>query len=183
MTHHLSGINQRNEINLTGKKDTIINTSNYKIKTLKSNIISQYLVPLFSKQWDILNENIFFIDKYQEKLNHYYKSYKLNELVVYIELLNVLKLLIENHNLLVETEGNITSKNGDPTEIITMIYKTTKIRLIPEYEIYNSILGRPKREKNEKYNEDILYDIKKWLSMENTSFKKIKKYIEEKYMV
>ena len=84
--------------------------------------------------------------------------------------------------MLIETEGNITSKNRDPTEIITMIYKTTKIRLIPEYEIYNNILGRPKREKNEKYNEDILYDIKRWLSMENTSFKKIKKYIEEKYI-
>lgn len=176
MTHHLTGKNYRNEINLSGKVE-IYNTGNYKINILKNNIISNFLIPLFSKQWDILNENLLFIDKFKEKLTFYFKTYKLDEIVVYIELLETIKILMDKHNILVETEGKSGKK--DPTEIISMIYKTTKIRLIPEYEIYNSIVGKPNN--GDKYNEDILCDIKKWITIEDISFKKIKKNVYEKY--
>ena len=62
-----------------------------------------------------------------------------------------------------------------------MIYKTTTIRLVPEYEIYNSIIGRPKRELNQKYNEDIILDIKRLMTNEVVSFNKIKEFIEATY--
>lgn len=180
MTMNLTGVNKININNLTGKTDLICNPLSYKIKLLKNSIINNYLIPLFAKQWTLLNENIFFIDKFQEKLNAFYKTYKLDELLVYIELLKILKMLIENHNLLVSNEGQI-SGNKDPNEIITMIYKTTMIRLVPEYEIYNSIIGRPNAKRSEKYNELIISDIKKMMTNENVSFTKIKEFIEKKY--
>ena len=37
-----------------------------------------------------------------------------------------------------------------------MIYKTTKIKLLPEYEVYDSIFGKPKREKGESYNSELI---------------------------
>jgi len=78
MTNNLSGISQSNGnvTNLTGKyfnyncnysNKQIINT---KIKKIKDKIIQNYLIPLFSKQWNTLKENIFFIDEIQNKINY-----------------------------------------------------------------------------------------------------------------
>ena len=182
MTHNLTGFNKINKITLSGKNDVIYNNTSYKIKLLKDSIINTYLVPLCSKQWDILNENVFFIEHYSQQLISFYKTYKLDELLVYIELLKILKLLLDKHNLLIDVESQHKMKR-DPNEVVSMIYKTSMIRLLPEYEIYNSILGRPKREKNESYNEKVIIDIKKCIQVENTTFQKIKDYIEHKYIV
>jgi hypothetical protein len=124
---------------------------------------------------------VFLIDHYLQQLISFYKIYKLDELLVYVELLKILKLLLDKHNLLIDVESQHKMKR-DPNEVISMIYKTSMIRLLPEYEIYNSILGRPKREKNEGYNEQAIIDIKKCIQLENTSFQKIKDYIEHKYI-
>jgi hypothetical protein len=181
MTHNLTGLNRINKITLSGKNDVMYNNTSYKIKLLKDNILNTYLVPLFSKQWDILNENSFFIDHYLQQLISFYKTYKLDELLVYIELLKILKLLLDKHNLLIDIESQHKIQR-DPNEVVSMIYKTSMIRLLPEYEIYNSILGRPKRENNENYNENVIIDIKKCIQIESTSFQKIKDYIEHKYV-
>ena len=181
MTHNLTGFNKIHKFTLSGKNEGMYNKTSYKIKLLKDNIINTYLVPLFSKQWDILNENVFFIDHYSQQLISFYKTYKLDDLLVYIELLKILKLLLDKHNLLIDAESQQNMKR-DPNEVVSMIYKTSMIRLLPEYEIYNSILGRPKRENNESYNENVIIDIKKCITLENTSFQKIKDYIEQKYV-
>jgi hypothetical protein len=181
MTHSLTGFNRINKITLSGKNDIMYNNTSYKIKLLKDKIINTYLVPLFSKQWDILNENFFFIEHYSHQLLSFYKTYKLDELLVYIELLKILKVLLDKHNLLIDVESQQKMKR-DPNEVVSMIYKTTMIRLLPEYEIYNSILGRPKRENRESYDENVIIDINKCITFENTSFQKIKDYIEQKYL-
>ena len=140
VTNNLTGINKKNEHNLTGKSDFVYTPFIYKIQSLKNRILNNYLIPLFSKQWDVLNENVFFIDNYREILETYYKNYKLDDLLVYIELLKILKILIDKHNLLIDTEKQINSLK-DPNDVVTMIYKTSMIKLVPEYEIYNSIIG------------------------------------------
>jgi hypothetical protein len=51
------------------------------------------------------------------------------------------------------------------------------IRLLPEYEIYDSILGKPNRDLNEKYNETIIRHIKTLLTYDDITYNKIKEYI------
>jgi hypothetical protein len=51
------------------------------------------------------------------------------------------------------------------------------IKLLPEYEIYNSILGKPKRELNQIYDQQIIEQIKEMLTQDNITFYKIKEYI------
>ena len=94
MTLNLTGINKINEINLTGKSDLVINPIYHKIKALKKRIVQDYIIPLFSKQWNILNENIFFIGDRIEKLKYYNRIYKLDDLLLYIDLTLKLLLLI-----------------------------------------------------------------------------------------
>lgn len=178
MTHSLTGKNVIFLTNLKGKM--VFNEKQnipMKIKQIKDRIVEDFLLPLFTKQWKKLKENIFFIENIQKNINHYYKIYKLEELIVYIELLNVIKILIENYQVLENYENTITNRLVE-NEVVSMIFKTTKIQLLPEYEIYDSILGKPNKEIKQKYNNDIIIIIQDLLKQENITYNKIKEYIK-----
>ena len=54
----LSGKNQINENNLKGKSNYNIQSIPFEIKNLKIAIMNKYMIPLFSKQWKTLYENL-----------------------------------------------------------------------------------------------------------------------------
>jgi hypothetical protein len=177
MTHSLSGKIELNILNLKGsclfqKQPAII-----KIKNIKEKIMENYIIPLFSKQWETLNENVYFIENIQKKLNSYYNTYKLEELSVYNELLQVVKLFIDNYQKIENYEKH-KNTNTQTKEVMSMIFKTIKIRLLPEYEIYDNILGKPDKQLNQKYDESILSTIKEFLGKENCTYSEIKEYLE-----
>jgi len=177
--NNLSGINvYGNELNLLGKYSYNFNytSTNSKIKKLKERILNNYLIPMVSKQWDILKENIYFIDDIQNKINYHSGICKSDELVAYNEMLKVFKVLIEKQKLLEDYDENMNGKR-DSNEIMTMVFKTSMIKLLPEYEIYDSIFGKPKREFNEKYHDDVIEKIKDLLKEDDITYKKIKDYI------
>jgi hypothetical protein len=93
-------------------------------------------------------------------------------------MLKVFKVLIEKHKILEDYDKNVNAKR-DSNEIMTMVFKTTMIKLLPEYEIYNSIFGKPKRELNEKYDVDIIGKIKELLKEDDITYKKIKDYVTQ----
>ena len=170
----LLGKNIINENNLLGKNYIQNQSSNIQIQQLKNTILKNYLIPLFTKQWASLNENLFFIDKINKKLNNLYTIYKLDELLLYIDLIKVLQIVVEKNRLLEENES-YSSKTKN--ELVSMVFKTSMIKLLPEYELYDSILGKPKKELKQTYNDFIINDIKKLLLKENITYKKIKEAI------
>jgi hypothetical protein len=72
-----------------------------------------------------------------------------------------------------ESESKL-GKSRDTNQIMSIIYKTPKIRLLPEYEIYNSILGQPNLHLKESYDESIIIQIKELLLKKEISYKQIK---------
>jgi len=179
--NNLTGINYYgNEMNLTGKNSYNYNvnstSTNLKIKKLKERILNNYLIPLVSKQWNVLKENIYFIDEIQHKIKYHSDIYKTDELIAYNEMLKVFKILIEKQKLLEDYDTNMNGKR-DPNEIMTMVFKTSMIKLLPEYEIYDSIFGKPKRELNEKYDDDVIKKIKELLKEDDITYRKIKEYV------
>jgi hypothetical protein len=179
--NNLSGIIfYGSDLNLSGKYSYNYNhnysSGNTKIKKLKDRILNNYLIPLVSKQWDVLKENMYFIDEVQKKIQYYNDIYKSDELVAYNEMLKVFKILIEKQKLLEDYDENRNGKR-DPNEIMTMIFKTSMIKLLPGYEIYDSIFGRPKRELNQKYDDDVIKTIKNLLKEDDITYKKIKEYV------
>ena len=147
-----------------------------KIKILKDKILNDYLIPLYTKQWKVLKENIFFIQEIEKKINIFHKKYKLDELTIYIDLLKVMNILVDYYKLIEFEEEKNKGKNN-ANEIMSMIYQTTMIKLLPEYEIYNSILGKPKKELNQVYNTSTIQTIKELLAKEDITYYKIKKTI------
>jgi len=169
-----------NNLNLSGKyiyNYNYNNTStNLKIKRLKDRILNNYLIPLVSKQWTVLKENIYFIDEIQNKIKYHTEIYKTDELVAYNDMLKVFKVLIEKQKLLEDYDAS-TNGNRDSNEIMTMVFKTSMIKLLPEYEIYDSIFGKPKRDLNEKYDDDIINKIKELLKEDDITYRKIKEQV------
>ena len=183
--NNLSGVNvYGNNLNLLGKYSYNYNynysSTNIKIKKLKERILNNYLIPLVSKQWNVLKENIYFIDEIQNKIKYHNDIYKQDEpeLVAYNEMLKVFKVLIEKQKILEDYDKTMNGKR-DSNEIMTMVFKTAMIKLLPEYEIYNSIFGKPKRELNEKYDDDIISKIKDLLKEDDITYKKIKDYVTQ----
>ena len=174
-THSLTGFNNINLHNLSGKPLSIgYETSpSCKINGFKKQVVSDYIVPLFSRQFDILKENTLLIDKIYNNLILFYNKYKQPELLAYAQLLKVIKLLVDKQNLLDVSEKN-QSNTSEPNKIVNMVYKTSMIRLLPEYEIYNSIIGKPNKS---SYDENIINEIKRLLKEENISYTKIKTII------
>ena len=180
MTNSLNG-KTNNRFQLSGKPEK--KNNNFilnKIQVLKVKILNDYLIPLYSKQWNILKENMFFIHDIQKKINNFNLNYKLPELAVYLDLLKIMIMFMDNYNFLQFQEENIgkhgTSGNSS-NEFMNVFFQTAMIKLLPEYEIYNSILGKPKRELNQIYDQQIIEQIKKMLTQDNITFYKIKEYI------
>jgi hypothetical protein len=174
MPLNLTGNNNHNEINLTGKNDIKTNNT-FKINNLKKYILTNYVIPLYSEQWSIINNNKLLIDETIKQVTIYYKLYKLDELHTFLELLKIIKIVMNKNDLLIDLE-NKNKRKLDKNNIISMIYKTTKIQILPEYEIYNSILGKPP-----VYNDQIIQDIKLLIIKETITYDKIKDFIIKKY--
>jgi hypothetical protein len=178
MTINLTGKNERNEINLTGKIDNRT-SPNYKINKLKKYILTNYIIPLYSEQWQIINNNKLLIDETINQINIYYKLYKLDDLALFLELLKVFKILIDKNDMLNDLKDK-SKREFDKNSIISMVYKTTKIRILPEYELYNSILGKPN--KKTPYNDAIINDIKTLMTRPNITYDAINEYVHNKYI-
>ena len=174
----LSGKNHSNAIHLSGKPPSLSGSKDLslEIKRLKEAVLTQILVPLLSNQWEILYQNVFFLDILKKKIQSYHSfSIWREELSVYLDMLNLLEKVISEHRQLEEIEKKMYgSVGGAGEEVVSFVYKTTAIRMKPEYEIYDAIFGKPLREKNEKYREEVLQEIQRMLTKENITFAKIK---------
>lgn len=177
----LTGKAEVNKHNLLGK-NKFVSQIPYEINKLKIRIFDMFLFPLLSKQTTKIQENKLLLDNFKEKLLYYYKLYKIDELLLYKDLLYIFETFADQQVQLEESDKQMNTINSSKNEVISMLYRTTMIKIKPEYELYNAFLGRPKRELKEIYNEDIIKDIQKCMIMENITYQKMKEIITNKYV-
>jgi len=160
------------ESSLSGKMELKINYD--KLKEIKIYLLNKILLPAIQNNWDKLKENLLCLNNIEDKLNYYSEKYPLGELDYYKNLIRLTELL-----MLKDKEIKLLEKNNNDTDSIgTIFYKTCYVKLKPEYEIYNLILGKPK--KGEGYNTNIINNINILLKKDNISFQEIKSNIENK---
>jgi len=180
----LSGKNTNCGNNLTGKRMTTDNTiENIDIQKIKLQIMSLILFPIISQQWITIIENRFVISVIKKKIDKLYKKYyqqyhrnhvTLKDLLFYKDVLLLAESIINEHMELTELEKKLYGKNND---IGTIIFRTKMIKLRPEFEVYNLLIGKP--DKDICYDNDILQYITQLINQENVTFDKIKKQINE----
>ena len=182
MSLSLTGKYNMTEVhNLLGKTNNSQQIFSLEIQKLKEKILSSYLIPLYTKQWTKLNQNLFFCERIKKKMNNLYNIYKSEDLKAYLDIIKVIEILYDKFKNAENEGGNINIINGKKSELVSMVYRTSMIKLLPEYEIYDSILGKPRRELKEKYDEEVISTIKRLLLMDEMDYNGIKKYIEKIY--
>lgn len=174
MPLHLSGTNCANELHLTGGTQHL---AVHKIQTLKHHILVNYVLPLYSEQWDVLRTNQFLIDQTLVQLKKYYAIYKTDDLLSLMEMLKIIRVAIDQQSLMSNNNVPTVDKNS----VVKMVYKTTKIRLMPEYEIYHHIFGKPNVKQHETYHEAALQDIRRMMTQERITFEQIQQTISNTY--
>ena len=172
MNNSLTGKIEINIHNLKGKY-TYKNKMPVMIIKLKTQILDHLMLPLIQNNWNYINNNFFMINSLKQKIESFYLKYKIDDLLLYKDILEMVEIVINEHNQLFDLEKEKYSSNNSNS----LIYKTKMIRLKAEYEIYNLIYGKPN--KNELYDNNKLKIIKNLLQIENITFDNIKKKLEE----
>ena len=175
MTQTLTGKNVITGNNLSGKNEYSQKSIPIDIKNLKIKIINNIILPLISKQWSQLYENMFFLETIKQKIDYYYQLYKLEDLLLYKDIICAFEQIVNEHTQLADLEKKVYSQRSD--EFTSIVYKTTMIRLKPEYEVYDAIYGKPKRELKQFYNEQVVLFIRRLMNKENITFIKIKEQL------
>jgi hypothetical protein len=178
-TLSLTGKQSFNPLNLTGKSlyNNKYNSSPYYVTKLKSIIFDRYITPILVKDWKVLKENLFKINDIIKRVDVYYENTKDESLVVYKYMLQIIKETINTMDELSTLEERLFD-NGKDVAKITL--KIPRIRLKPEMELYNLIIGKP--DKN-LYDKNILIYISELLKTEYITFREIEKNINLYYNI
>jgi hypothetical protein len=177
-TLSLTGKQNNNLLNLGGKT-SFNNSEPLEVQKLKIQILNKIIIPLLNNKWVYLQENNFMIDIILAKIDLFYVKYNLGDLLLYKEFIKSLEKLISEHDLLVHLENQLYSNCGNNSSA-TLVYKTTLIKIKPEYEIYNLIYGNPFIN-NKKYNQEIIKELLVLIKIDNMDFDKIKSIITDKF--
>jgi hypothetical protein len=179
MNSSLSGKQNFNEHNLQGKSNYYLKKDIPKeIKNFKIKIQNDFLIPFYKKDWKKLHENLFFLSNLKRKLEKYTHLTDIFDLNFYIDLFHLLEMIIQKEHLL---EQNLTKNKHRITleeKEFALMVRLAPIRLLPEYEIYNSLFGKPNREEKETYDLNKIKTIQNLLEKENIDYDQIKRYFD-----
>jgi hypothetical protein len=131
------------------------------IETLKVFILNQWVLPFTSKQWDVLGENLLFVDVLKQKINLYQTID--SSLELYKDFLDVIAYAYHEHVRLAELE--------QPTCSMSLSMKLPPIRVKPEYEIYHVLFGKG------KYDVGILDDLVRLLAIPFMTLERIREIL------
>lgn len=166
-------------INLSGKQD-IYEYQNKDGVQLKEWILQRFLMPILQGNWGFVRENAFFLDIAMKQIQNQNQNQSKNseEWQFYKDVLDVIQHYIQEQAQWADLEKRATGSDSQET-MSSMVYRTAMVKLRPEYEVYNAILGKPKFQRGEEYHEPTLQEIVKWIYKERVEFQHVKKRILE----
>ena len=146
---------------------------------IKATIMRVIIIPSLSKNWKVLEENLIFFDSLQSKLTKLKAKYPYLGLEIYIDLLVAFQTSVFMHIEITSLETKLYG--SDCSTVSTILFKTVMIRLKPELEFYNLVLGKPNLSAGEKYKTAVIDDILLMLEVPNVTFEQMKNFITTKY--
>ena len=187
-TLSLTGRNSFNKTSLSGNLYEQKQYVTADVTEFINTVNNLYITPHSSQNWELLRENMTFIEFVEYRLKTLLTVYSDNQTLQNLKLfLNILNDLYNKHIEIINLEQQITSENemNRNMTIMNLRYKLPFIRLKPEYEIYNLIFDRQTDTNGNvhytNYNETVINDISIQLTKEQYNFKNIKQNILNKY--
>jgi hypothetical protein len=174
VTSSLLGKSIPNTMSLNGTQTIKSSNNNYlpvEITMLKISIMNTIIIPFKAQNWKVLGDNLVFIDIIKEKIFVYTSKYPQIDLQIYSDLVDAYESSIYFNIEITNLEERLYGLNNSSAN---MMIKTVMLRLKPELELYNLIIGRPNPKLGEIYDPLIIDKIISLLTVENITFEQIK---------
>lgn len=157
--------------NLGGKKqDPFIYPK--PVLDIQETIMDNIVLPLVNSQWNTVQENLFLVDILKARIDSYINYYNMPSLILYKDILIIYGKVLNEHIQLSKLERIVYPADED--NICRFVYKTSMIKLKPEYDLYNLIIGPPNLAKNERHDPLIINNIQQLMNQTNINFQTIK---------
>jgi len=147
----ITGIDSRNMLSLTGHHQTASSQTPHHVRRFKTVVFDKFIGPLMRNDWSALEQNYVVIDSLRERVEKYYAETRNEDLKMYSELLKlVIDMFVKNRYF-----DGLSNAGQDGSNIARVVAMLPAIRLRPEYEVYNLILGEPDED---EYYDDMKID-------------------------
>ena len=167
----LTGRASNNQINLTGYEQTTRVSTNHHVRRFKTVVFDKFIGPLMRNDWTSLAQNYIVIDGLRERVEKYYKETGSDDLKMYSELLRLVMDMFVKHRYF-ENLGASGQEGNNMAKLVAML---PALRLRPEYEIYNLIIGEP--DEDEYYDDTQIARIAQLIKDEEMTVDKIREII------
>jgi hypothetical protein len=173
----MNGKRRQNYLSNLGGKKLDVYVTPRPIVDMEQTIIENIVLPLVNSQWNTVQENLFLVDILKLRVDNYIKYYNMPSLLLYKQILIIYSKFLSEHIQLSKLERTLYPANKDNLSIF--FYKTSMIKLKPEYSLYNLIIGPPNLANNETHDPLIIHNIIQLLSKPNINFQTIKTMLLE----
>ena len=153
MGRGLDGITRSRARRLDGTIQILSNsskTSVHILSKLERRIFDDFVVPLIQEDMDTLTKNEALLLYYREQL----EKTSINKYFI-----DILDFVGKGIGLMGEIKG-LRSKAYGGEGLGQLYFRTARVRLLPEYEIYNAVIGAPDIRKEESYSAESLEQIR-----------------------
>jgi len=133
-----------------------------------------------SNDWNTLEENLFMMEVFKEQIDEMLLRDPFAEVIIYKDLISVIEIAFMQQQEITHLEKRLYEGHGDASA--TMVVKLDAMRLRPELELYDLILGKPDYKRAEIYDATIVKEITELMKMRRATFANISKCIKQKYL-
>ena len=117
---------------------------------LEQRIFDDFVLPLVNEDLDTLRKNLALILYYKDQLEKTSAKSYFSDLIEFVS---------KGFGLLEEV-NELQKRMGAGDGVGQLYVRTARIRLLPEYEIYNAVMGTPQIRKGERYDAHVVGKIK-----------------------
>jgi len=132
---------------LHGGARPLLGENDHNTGIVKAQILNAIVLPFLAQDWEALRNNMFLLDTMKSRLAQNFSA----DNSLYSDIVSCFELAICDH--LMGGDGGLP---GEGKSFADMTFRTSIVRLKPEYELYHLILGVPE---DAAYNQDTLASI------------------------
>jgi hypothetical protein len=144
----------------------------------KTRMIDSIMIPFMCQDWKIIEENMFLFDIFKEEIDREVMKNPYADIYVYKDLITAIEIAFSQQQEISCLEKRLYQGRDDAS---TMIVKLGGIRLKPELELCDLILGKPDYKNGERHDPNIVEEILTMMKTPRATFANISKYINYKY--
>lgn len=144
----------------------------------KTRMIDSVMIPFMSQDWRTIEENMFLFDLFRDEIDRAVLKNPQADICVYKDLITVVEIAFAQQQEIECLEKRLYDGRNDAS---TMVVKLGTIRLKPELELCDLILGKPDYKKGERHDATMVDEVLTMMKTPRATFANISKYIKYKY--